>query len=93
MKGPIQTRKIAALGILPAALLPLALGGCATTGINRGQMNIISTDEEVKLGEEMSVEVAKQYPIDDNAAVTVYVQADRATACVPPQWQGEFVSR
>jgi len=75
MKGSIHTRKVAALGILAAALLPVALGGCATTGINRGQMNIISTDEEVKLGQEMSVEVAKQYPIYNNAAVTAYVQA------------------
>jgi len=70
----MHTRKVAALGIL-AAVLPLALGGCATTGINRGQMNIISTDEEVKLGQEMSVEVAKQYPIYNNAAVTAYAQA------------------
>jgi len=74
MKESIRTRKIAALGILAAALLPVGLGGCATTGINRGQMNMVSTDEEVQLGQEMSVEVAKQYPIYDNAAVTAYVQ-------------------
>ena len=75
MKGSIRTRKVAALGMLASALLPLALGGCATTGINRGQMNMVSSDEEVKLGQEMSVEVAKQYPIYNNAAVTAYVQA------------------
>ena len=75
MKGSVGTRDVVALGILAAALLSLLLGGCATTGINRGQMNIISTDEEVKLGQEMSVEVAKQYPIYNNAAVTAYVQA------------------
>ena len=75
MKGSIHSCNVAALGILAAALLPLALGGCATTGINRGQMNIISSDEEVKLGQEMSVEVAKQYPIHNNAAVTAYVKA------------------
>ena len=75
MKGSIQMRKVAALGLLAASLLPVALGGCATTGINRGQMNMVSSDEEVKLGQEMSVEVAKQYPIYENAAVTAYVQA------------------
>lgn len=74
MQGSSRTRNVTALGILAAALLSLGLGGCATMGINQGQMNIISTDEEVKLGQEMSVEVAKQYPIYDNAAVTAYVQ-------------------
>ena len=75
MKGPIHARQVAALGMLAAALLPLALGRCATTGINKGQMNMVSSDEEVKLGQETSVEVAKQYPILNNAAVTAYVQA------------------
>ena len=75
MKDSVHTRNVAVLGILAAALLPLAFGGCATTGINKGQMNIISADEEVKLGQEMSVEVAKQYPIYDNASVTAYLQA------------------
>jgi predicted Zn-dependent protease len=75
MTGSFQTRKVAALGILTAALLPLVVGGCASTGINKGQVNIISTEEEVTLGREMSVEVAKQYPIYNNATVTAYVQA------------------
>lgn len=75
MQDSLHTCTVAALRILTAALLPLFLGGCATTGINRGQMNIISTAEEVTLGKEMSVEVAKQYPIYNNAAVTAYVQA------------------
>jgi beta-barrel assembly-enhancing protease len=73
MEGSIHMRKVSAFGMLTAVLLPLV--GCATTGINQGQVNIVSSDEEVKLGQEMSVEVARQYPIYDNAAVTAYVQA------------------
>jgi predicted Zn-dependent protease len=68
------TSAVAALGIL-AVFLPFAMGGCAATGINKGQMNIISSEEEVALGQQMSVEVAKQYPIYANAALTAYVQA------------------
>ncbi len=74
MKRSIQTCAVAALGTL-AAFLPLAMGGCAATGINQGQVNVISSAEEVTLGQQMSVEVAKQYPIYNNAAVTAYVQA------------------
>jgi predicted Zn-dependent protease len=69
-----HARVAAFRGVLAASLVTLMLGGCATTGINKGQMNIISSDEEVKMGQELSVEVAKQYKVYDNTAVTAYVQ-------------------
>jgi len=74
MSSSAHARKVVVFGAFAVALLPLVLGGCATTGINRGQLNIITTDEEVKMGKEMSVEVAKQYDVYDNAAITAYVQ-------------------
>lgn len=74
MRSPSHTRRSAALGMPAVALLALAVGGCASTGINQGQVNIISSAEEVQLGQQMSVEVAKQYPIYNNAAVTAYAQ-------------------
>lgn len=74
MKRSLRTSVVAAVGIL-ATSLPFVMGGCAATGINKGQVNIISSDEEVTLGQQMSVEVAKQFPIFNNAAVTAYVQA------------------
>lgn len=73
MQRSFHTSVVFALGML--AVVPFAMGGCAATGINKGQMNIISSAEEVKLGQQMSVEVAKQYPIYANAAVTAYVQS------------------
>lgn len=68
--------------VFVVAVLSFMLGGCATTGINKGQINVISSDDEVKMGQEMSVEVAKQYKLYDNAAVTSYVQSvgDRIVA-------------
>lgn len=75
MTASPRTRDVAALAILISALLPFVLGGCASTGINKGQVNIISADEEVTLGQTMSLEVAKQYPIYNNATVTAYVQS------------------
>lgn len=53
----------------------LALAGCATTGINKGQINLISTEEEVQMGKELSAEVEKEFTIYDNATVTGYVQS------------------
>jgi predicted Zn-dependent protease len=71
----IGVRHVAGSAIVVVVLLSLTLGGCATTGINQGQVNVISEADEVTLGQQMSVEVAKQYPIYNNAAVTAYVQA------------------
>jgi predicted Zn-dependent protease len=74
MERFVHARAAAFRGVFAVALAALMLGGCATLGINKGQMNIISSDEEVKMGQEMSLEVAKEYAIYDNAAVTAYVQ-------------------
>ena len=74
MNGSTRPKALVILSVCAIALSPLVLGGCATTGINRGQLNIITADEEVKMGGEMSVEVAKQYEIYKNAAATAYVQ-------------------
>jgi len=75
MRKSSRARRVGILCALTVALAALVLGGCATTGINRGQINIITSDEEVKMGQEFSVEVAKQYEVYNNAAVTAYVQS------------------
>lgn len=64
-------------GILVAAVLGTALliSGCATTGINKGQINIIGSEEEVRMGNELSIEVDKEFTIYRNAEVTAYVQS------------------
>ena len=58
----------------PAALSALVAAGCATTGINKGQFNIVSSAEEVEMGRQFTAEVEKEYTIYNNAAVTSYVQ-------------------
>ncbi|MBN1883898.1 MAG: M48 family metalloprotease [Candidatus Krumholzibacteriota bacterium] len=61
----------AALTLTIAAVLVVA--GCATTGINKGQVNLISSAEEVQMGDSFSVEVEKQYTMLDDPAVVAYV--------------------
>jgi predicted Zn-dependent protease len=62
-------------GVLLVALLPMVLYGCATTGINKGQINIISSDEEVQMGSDFSKEVEKQFEVHNDAVLTGYVQS------------------
>lgn len=56
-------------------VLLLLVVGCATTGINKGQVNLVSSDEEVQMGKELAVEVDKQFEVLDDPVVTAYVQS------------------
>jgi predicted Zn-dependent protease len=58
-----------------AALAPLVLGGCATVGGVLGSATTISNDDEVKMGLDLSAEVAKEDTIYNNPEVTAYVQS------------------
>ena len=67
---------------LAAAAALLAAAGCATTGINKGDFNIISSDEEVRMGAEFSAQVDSQFTVYDDPQLNAYVQSvgDRVTA-------------
>jgi predicted Zn-dependent protease len=65
-----------------ALLAALAVAGCATSGINKGDINLVSSAEEVEMGREFSTEVGQQFEIYDDPVVTAYVQSvgDRVAA-------------
>ncbi|MCX5800641.1 MAG: M48 family metallopeptidase [Candidatus Eisenbacteria bacterium] len=50
-----------------------SLTGCATTGVNRGDFNLISSAEEVQMGDSLAVEVGIKYPLLKNATVGAYI--------------------
>lgn len=56
-------------------LIPLLLlfASCETAGINARQINIVSTDEEIRLGKNIAVEVEKNQPVLQDPALTAYV--------------------
>jgi predicted Zn-dependent protease len=54
-------------------LLLVLLPSCATTGINAGQLNIVSTDEEIRLGKNLAAEVDKTEPVLEDSVLTAYV--------------------
>ena len=56
------------------ALAAFILGGCATLGGIMGHMYLMTSDQEVAAGAELSKEVPKEYKIYNNASVTAYVQ-------------------
>lgn len=56
-----------------AALLAATLPGCATTGVNQGDFNLISLEEEWELGRKLEADLAKQVTLLRDARVHGYV--------------------
>jgi len=56
-------------------IVMLAVVGCAMSGVNKGDFNLVSSAEEVAMGEEFAGEIEAQFEIYDDALVTAYVQS------------------
>lgn len=65
-------RRIVQVALVTALVLP---AGCATTGINKGDVSIISIDEEWQLGEQLSGDIAKEMQVVPGAEINAYVTA------------------
>ncbi len=55
------------------ATVGLALGGCATTGVNSGDFNLVSLDEEWQLGQQLERDISQQVDVLNDATLTSYV--------------------
>jgi beta-barrel assembly-enhancing protease len=51
----------------------LAVGGCATSGINRGDFNIVSLQEEWQLGQQLDAQIRRQVRVINDATLNGYV--------------------
>jgi len=63
------------VGYLSLALITVLifLAGCAATGVNVSDFNLVSSAQEVQMGDSLSVEVEAKYPILKNEIVGAYV--------------------
>ena len=57
------------------AALAVAAAGCATSGVNKGDFNLVTSSEEVAMGKEFSGEIETQFEIYDDAQLAAYVQS------------------
>lgn len=54
-------------------VVALVFASCATSGINRGDFNLISLEEEWQLGQQTAAEVARQVRLSNDATLNAYV--------------------
>jgi predicted Zn-dependent protease len=57
------------------AVLSVAVFGCATSGINKGDFNLITSSEEAAMGKDFAGEIETQFEIYDDAELVTYVQS------------------
>lgn len=54
-------------------LITIFLTGCATTGINQGDLNIVSLEEEWQLGNQLERDIAQQMRLVNDRAAIAYI--------------------
>jgi predicted Zn-dependent protease len=55
-------------------VLSLTVSGCATTGVNQGDFNVVSLEEEWALGRQLEADLAKQLTFERHSGTQGYVQ-------------------
>jgi len=86
-----------ALSLL-ALVLVVGLGaGCASSGVNQGDVNLISIDEEWQLGQQLESDLAQKLDINHDRALNAYVSAlgqrlVRQTAMADRPWTFHVVN-
>lgn len=55
------------------ALAALLLVGCASTGVNKGDFNLVSYEEEWQIGSQLERDISQQMQVLNDASATAYV--------------------
>lgn len=70
---PIDILRRARAGIFAVSLGALALVGCASSGVNKGDFNLVSYEEEWQIGAQLERDIARQMQILNDPTTTAYV--------------------
>jgi predicted Zn-dependent protease len=65
--------RVRALALVAALAAPPALAGCASAGPNKGQLNLVSMQEEWQLGQQLHRDISRQMPVDQDRQAVEYV--------------------
>ncbi len=63
---------VATLGLIAMALM---LSACASTGVNKGDFNLVSYEEEWQLGAQLEQDIARQMPVLNDATALAYLNS------------------
>ncbi len=66
-------RKLAKPAVLVALLAVAVAAGCASSGVNRGDFNIVSLEQEWQLGRQLEADIARQMPLNNDRQALSYL--------------------
>ncbi|HZI63184.1 MAG TPA: M48 family metallopeptidase [Thermoanaerobaculia bacterium] len=66
-------RKLVPPAALAALLIVAVAAGCATSGVNQGDFNIVSIEEEWQLGRKLEADIARQLPLLNDRSALAYL--------------------
>lgn len=72
---PARRRAPALAPLVALALVALLTASCASSGVNQGDVNLISLEEEWELGRKLEADLARQLDLSRDSAVNAYVQS------------------
>jgi predicted Zn-dependent protease len=61
--------------ILVSLGLAVTLASCATSGVNKGDFNLVSMDQERAMGQQINAEVHQQYQVIDDPQMVAYLKS------------------
>jgi len=67
---PRRLRDLTMPVLLPGLLF---VAGCATTGVNKGQLDLVSYDEEWRMGQQLEQELSRQLKLVDDPTTNAYI--------------------
>lgn len=69
----MNANRYGARSALAIALLAICVSSCATSGVNRGDFNLISLDEEWQLGQQLEAEIARQVQLVNDPTTVNFI--------------------
>ena len=72
-RQPLRVQRWYSLGTLTLTAILLLLTGCATTGVNRGDLNLVSVQDEWQMGRQLEQDVNRQVRLVSDRALSTYV--------------------
>ena len=75
MSATLRQHRLPLVSLVAIALLAGAIAGCASSGVNKGQFNLISLDEEWQLGNQLAADLSRRLRFVDDPTAAGYVEA------------------
>jgi beta-barrel assembly-enhancing protease len=73
MNGPSPPSRVLAAALVAVLASWLGAAGCASSGVNQGDVNLVSLEQEWQLGQQLEADIARQLRLSRDSTLNNYV--------------------